>query len=229
MLKNAAQPASAMDLARWWFFSILAVCRSSVIDRVVVLDKGERRLVVKVLSLPSNPLMRPGEQCDCFPAAVAFHLSTRDTPLCGFEGAFGFAIPTGVKEELQELSLRQQKDDPLGVETKATAEVEHLHTRTADEARQQIPRDKQADEREQVQSLGLADALHDQRPGKSFTKVVHQRREDLFDQRHRIAQGHELEEAGEAPGLQSPRQSPPPEPDGKPDESMPEVGIEKRR
>src|SRR5262249_41953207 len=29
MLRNAAQPASWMDLARWWFLSILAVCKSS--------------------------------------------------------------------------------------------------------------------------------------------------------------------------------------------------------
>jgi hypothetical protein len=42
--------------------------------------------------------MRPGEQYDCFPAAVASLLSTRDTPLCDFEGAFGLAIPAGGKD-----------------------------------------------------------------------------------------------------------------------------------
>jgi hypothetical protein len=29
MLKNAAQPASETDLARWWFLTMLRTCKSS--------------------------------------------------------------------------------------------------------------------------------------------------------------------------------------------------------
>jgi hypothetical protein len=93
--------------------------------------------------------------------------------------------------------------------------------------RQQIPPDEEASERKQVQSPELPDALEEERPGETFTEVVRQRREDLFGQHHHIAQDHELEEAGQAPGAQTHGQWAPPEPDGKPNQPEPEEGIEK--
>src|SRR5690348_7722482 len=69
-----------------------------VIDRVVVLDKSQRSLVVKVLPLALDLLMSPSEQHDCFPATVASFLAATQTPLRRLERALRFAIPAGRKD-----------------------------------------------------------------------------------------------------------------------------------
>jgi hypothetical protein len=47
-----------------------------VIDHLVGAHKVQRRLVVNVLSLTSHGLMRPGENTDGFPPALAAFLTT---------------------------------------------------------------------------------------------------------------------------------------------------------
>ena len=76
-----------MRLARWWFLTILAVCRVLVIDRVVLLHEFERRLVVEVLPLAAHPLMRLGKQGDCLAAPIAPVQATTDTRLRRFQRA----------------------------------------------------------------------------------------------------------------------------------------------
>ena len=83
MLRNYDRPALRMFFARWWFLSMLAVCRVLVIDRIVGLYEFERRLVVKVGTLPLYPQMRFRQELHRLTAAVTPLLAARDTALCG--------------------------------------------------------------------------------------------------------------------------------------------------
>ena len=66
-----------------------------MIDRVVVANEREGRLVVEVLPLTLHLQMRLGQQVHCFAAAIAALLAPRHTTLGRFERPLGFAIPPG--------------------------------------------------------------------------------------------------------------------------------------
>src|SRR5215831_13414012 len=88
MLRNALQPASAIDLARWWFLKHIGRLQVLVVDRVVLPDESERFLVVEVLRRPTHLLMRLGKQPPRLTPAVAVLHPSRHPSLRPLEIAF---------------------------------------------------------------------------------------------------------------------------------------------
>jgi hypothetical protein len=66
-----------------------------MVDHVVLLNEGQRRLMVEIRSLTAHFLMRLGKQRYRFPTAVAPLLAATHPPLCGFERTLGLAIAPG--------------------------------------------------------------------------------------------------------------------------------------
>jgi hypothetical protein len=94
MARNAALPASEMlldALGEVVMLEQVGHLHVLVIDDIAFAHKRQRRLVVKVLALAPHLLMCFGEQRDRLAATDAPLLTTRDTPLGGFQRPFGRA------------------------------------------------------------------------------------------------------------------------------------------
>ena len=67
-----------------------------MIDRVVLLDEAQRRLVVEVGPLATHRLMRSGKHVDRFAAAVTPLLPTGHAPLALGQVPFSSAVVVGM-------------------------------------------------------------------------------------------------------------------------------------
>ena len=85
MVRKALQPASAVELARCWFFHLVGDLQVVVIDHIKIAHQAQWGLMLEVQPLPLDLQMRFGQQFDRLAPALAALLATGYFALGGFQ------------------------------------------------------------------------------------------------------------------------------------------------